>query len=77
MEQILTFGFGVIITLLCLGLIYFLRRINQIEKEVEENVQKIITLTKDMDDFIDATEEQVKQIYTDLETLLTKQKDEG
>ena len=77
MEQLITFGFGILLTIAVFGILYLLKRIKDLESEIEEVSGEYEDLTETFESFVSATERQVAQIYQDIKTILDNPKKDG
>ena len=77
MEELITFGFGVLLTVSIFGIIYLLKKIKEVESELEDLQGEYEDLNDTFESFVSATERQVAQIYQDIKTLLDNPRNDG
>ena len=52
MEQLITFGFGILLTIAVFGILYLLKRIKDLESEIEEVSGEYEDLTETFESFV-------------------------
>ena len=77
MEELITFGFGVLLTVSIFGIIFLLKKIKEVELELEDLQGEYEDLNDTFESFVSATERQVAQIYQDIKTLLDNPRNDG
>lgn len=77
MEQLITFGFGVLLTVGIFGIIYLLKKIKEVESDLEDLQGEYEDLNDTFESFVSATERQVAQIYQDIKTVLDNPRNDG